>query len=673
MGRIWVCCIVLTASFVVREARASLDRVSTAGIQSAIDRAADGDVIVVEPGIYSGNISFRGKNVTLRSRCGPEETVLDGAYSAPSVVSFTAGEGRAARLAGFTIRNGVGTAAVPGIGLSAGGAILVRDSSPTIVGNRFVANGVSYLAGSLRGGAIYLGGRSSPVIQGNVFDGNSAYEAGAIHVNGSGSPRIAGNVFRNNDALIGAAVVCGEIGGVDRLDVLLRENEFRDNSDVSFFSRGSVTVLGGSGRVRVVSSFFSGTNSQTGDGRGVGSYQNTCRVTVSGCMFSEHEGVSVEFGCVEVVRSDFVLCDVGVSSDSDCRIVESRFDRCVTAVHSSGRSVEFRNNVVAGCGPCASIVDISSVVNAVVEGNTICENDGAALSLQHGGRTGMSLISGNVFLGNQGPCGGGVKVLDGSAVVENNVIADNAGGSGAGLRCFFSDVVMRNCTIVGNVWSNHSNSGLVLRDANVTVESCILWGNGSPGSSQVDVISGSSPTVSFSDVQGGYPGAGNFAQNALFVDAGGGDYRLTPQSPCIDAGLPTLAGPGVDVAGMPRILDGDLDGGMRVDVGSHEFGNATMALESQEAGAVRLLVTGPHTLDVLLIGGSRGSGVVFEPLGAVFVDLGLPFVVRPLGTMPVSLLLDTSSNVGGLAVQALAFSAQGGLGNLSNSLDLPDR
>jgi hypothetical protein len=47
--------------------------------------------------------------------------------------------------------------------------------------------------------------------------------------------------------------------------------------------------------------------------------------------------------------------------------------------------------------------------------------------------------------------------------------------------------------------------------------------------------------ASFSNVEGGFPGAGNIDLDPLFLDAAGGDYRLLPGSPCVDAGDPTSA------------------------------------------------------------------------------------------------------------------------------------
>jgi regulator of RNase E activity RraA len=82
-------------------------------IQSAIDDCNNGDVVIVQPGIYKENINFSGKNITVRS-VAPEDTgivastIID-ANGYGSVITFSNNESSQAVLTGFTIKGGYGT------------------------------------------------------------------------------------------------------------------------------------------------------------------------------------------------------------------------------------------------------------------------------------------------------------------------------------------------------------------------------------------------------------------------------------------------------------------------------------------------------------------------------------------------------------------------------------
>ena len=91
------------------------------------------------------------------------------------------------------------------------------------------------------------------------------------------------------------------------------------------------------------------------------------------------------------------------------------------------------------------------------------------------------------------------------------------------------------------------------------------------GGSGPEIDSGA--TVSYSDVEGGHEGDGNIDIDPLFVAAGSGDYRLQPDSPCIDIGLNDAVPTGVttDLDGNPRIVDGNDDDIGTVDMGAYEY------------------------------------------------------------------------------------------------------
>jgi parallel beta-helix repeat protein len=75
-------------------------------------------------------------------------------------------------------------------------------------------------------------------------------------------------------------------------------------------------------------------------------------------------------------------------------------------------------------------------------------------------------------------------------------------------------------------------------------------------------------------VQGGWPGGiVVIDSDPFFVDAAGGDLRLlSSTSPCVDMGANGAPGlPATDLAGNPRIVDGDRNGTAIVDMGAYEY------------------------------------------------------------------------------------------------------
>jgi hypothetical protein len=110
---------------------------------------------------------------------------------------------------------------------------------------------------------------------------------------------------------------------------------------------------------------------------------------------------------------------------------------------------------------------------------------------------------------------------------------------------------------------------------------CILWGNTATASGAQIYNNGSSPSISYSLVDGGWSGTGNIDADPRFVrdpdpgtdgewgtgDDDYGDLRLQLTSPAIDAGDNTAPGP----VGVTTDLDGNLriQGGT-VDMGAYE-------------------------------------------------------------------------------------------------------
>ena len=227
-------------------------------IQSGINAANSGDTVLVAPGTYVEHINFSGKSIQVTSSGGPSVTTIDGGANG-TVVTINSGETANAMLSGFTITNGLqnglggggilisgasptitgnvitGNHAAIGIGIyvnggspsiknntitannqtgagdggEGGGGILVDGSdsspaSPQIIGNTITNNSVA--AGG-NGGGISLAYFSSPLIQGNLIQGNSAYNnGGGMSVQSYNSPVVVENLIVNNSSGTGGGV-----------------------------------------------------------------------------------------------------------------------------------------------------------------------------------------------------------------------------------------------------------------------------------------------------------------------------------------------------------------------------------------------------------------------------------------------------------------------------------
>ena len=152
--------------------------------------------------------------------------------------------------------------------------------------------------------------------------------------------------------------------------------------------------------------------------------------------------------------------------------------------------------------------------------------------------------------------GGGLFIYeDSEPILENVLIANNYSAvNGGGISCECgSDLSLANVTISNNIASENGGGIFIYggSSTSVLVTNCIFWNDSSeeiyfdeqwPGNSSI--------SISYSDIQDGEEGIitngngivnwleGNIDSDPLFNDPLNGDYHLTEDSPCIDAGDP---------------------------------------------------------------------------------------------------------------------------------------
>jgi hypothetical protein len=172
-------------------------------IQAAINASADGDNIVVAPGVYREAIVLNGKAVTLRSSAGPALTTIDAAtLTANSVIRCVNGEGPDTVIDGFTVTGGSGTLEN---NRRKGGGMLNKNASPTVVNCVFRANEIRAYEFEIEGsGAGMYNENAHPTVRACTFVENELLgcngwlNGGAGMYNDNSSPMVAECRFENN-------------------------------------------------------------------------------------------------------------------------------------------------------------------------------------------------------------------------------------------------------------------------------------------------------------------------------------------------------------------------------------------------------------------------------------------------------------------------------------------
>ncbi len=737
-------------------------------IQEAIDVAAAGDSILVDPGTYVEDLVIPGdRPMSLIAQSGGN-VILEGGPNTSRVV-FETGTAATTSFVGFVIRGGGRSFREAVMRMDPGASPEIRDnkilgfenpsndsppivqlgtgSSPTIVGNVFESIRTTHvIEGRGAQGACIRDNRflsiigayqvlladisGTTVIEGNEVVAGESF--GSIYIWGVGSTIVRNNQLDLRDESRGIRI--------DGREVLIENNVVRnatsDGIDVTAGSRTPIpghfleirgnVVEGSDGegiRVRgraviednvvrsngIKSSYFSRgirtgessgfhfepvvirNNIIVGNGGGIRHFGNTVEIRDNLIEDNLHIGIDLNSENEPIIEGNVLRNNShrrSLAHDGTGGALRIEYSRGVQIKDNilEGNLAESSGGAISLYRSRASVTGNTFTDNRAMDGeggalfalrseasllgNTFSENsavDGGAIATDFAGRLKVRECG---FHGNRSDRLGGalaVRRLRSTVDFRKNVVVDNQAGDSAGaLYIHGANIWARDCTFAFNTTLVPSRPQVVFEDApNSELLGCIVWGLDGSGPAMEAI--GGTPTVAYSNIQGGWPGIGNLDLDPRFRDPANEDYTLEADSPCVDAGNPQ-ATELLDAMGNLRALDGRLDGDCRSDMGALEFNHVRIALsgEREPGKVVQLDVTGTSSLPAFLILGLAPKKTEFSPYGSLLVDLARTSLLLPT-TVPATLHqkipLDYPQGIP-VYIQAIAYNA--GTGNLSN-------
>jgi hypothetical protein len=280
--------------------------------------------------------------------------------------------------------------------------------------------------------------------------------------------------------------------------------------------------------------------------------------TVSGKIWAKGGGICIAFChtriCNNIVKNNIVAGDSITVEIASGGIWYSNGKPYTAIVNISGNTII--NNVVISTNPVSHLTWGGGMIvmalwdNMIAKVNNNIIADNFINSPEQSTGNGLLVnqcesieLTGNVIYGNsssaQTSYGGGMGIYDSDPIVSRNLIYNNEATEGGGIwvggpQC---QTQIINNTIYGNEADN--GGALCLWNSVSDIRNTIIFGNTANSAPAIFQGGSMNNTVNYSDVQGGWTGGiGNINDDPLFFDAESGDFHLTLNSPCINAGDP---------------------------------------------------------------------------------------------------------------------------------------
>ncbi|MEJ2722644.1 MAG: right-handed parallel beta-helix repeat-containing protein, partial [bacterium] len=276
--------------------------------------------------------------------------------------------------------------------------------------------------------------------------------------------------------------------------------------------------------------------------------------TITNCIAEYNGGGFVALGPTTITG-----CTAAYNSGSGFAITYGTVDHCVSQYNATTQGAGMR------------VQGDATVTHCAIIGNTASQEAGGVYA-----GTGSPSFVDCLFMDNScNTRGGGIFAGFGSGASVTNCLflGNHSGFAGGGWHSMEGcNGRLTNVTFYGN--TAESGGAIGVDFGCPEIHNTVAWGN---GADPVANAYGGTPTFYHSLIEGsggsgawdsafGTDGGGNIDGDPLFVDAPGGNVRLSLESPVIDAG--NNAAPNVtatDYDGNPRIV------GAAIDMGAFEF------------------------------------------------------------------------------------------------------
>jgi hypothetical protein len=463
-------------------------------IQSAIDGSINGDTVIVRDGTYVENIILNGKSITMQSENGPATTIVDGNDSG-AVVELISSD---STLDGFTFMNGMAIL---------GGGVQCTYSSTLLMNNCTITENVC-TGGNNWGGGMQCRDDSVATVTNCTFLSNTADYGGGVHVSGNASMTMTDCTIDDCHAVFDGGGLYSEPGILNlSLDNCMFMNNTSNRHGGGMAYTNSTPVL---------SNCAFTNNTAIGDGGGMWCTNNSS-TTLANCTFTSNTtdwyggGFYVNGSHSSIVACTFEENEAGndgggvYSVNSSAEVVNCLFDANSSSVYAGG----FMANNFSNTG-----------LGVLIESSVFRENVAQYGGAMHINKSTATVIHDNLFYSNHA-----------------NVHPNTSDGGGIHLGWNVNPATISANTFHGNTATRYGEAILLDTQTHADIRDCIVWGSPS-GMNQIDWLSGSSITVTYSDIEGAFPGTGNIDADPLFRDAANGDYSLSAGSPCLDAGDP---------------------------------------------------------------------------------------------------------------------------------------